>query len=249
MSASAPETTHRERHKRPTGRFSILMTVRKNSSGLRKHYFAVLQTVSVWGCHLGRALKFCCIKIPIGGNRQTMDPREPSKAFFKILADKYSLAAILIGTPLASPATGFARELTALILLEFCSSLSWNSSATFTNSQFGVALTKKFQEVVSQKRILVWYPRGSRRSMPCHQQLCLLCLIEFFWESFLPAPSIGHILIWEWGYWLGIEDVEIDNLSALVGYIRPEVISSLRTQESLFRLHKTTKLGQNKSGI
>lgn len=44
----------------------------------------------------------------------------------------YSLAAILIGTPLASPATGFARELTALILLEFCSSLSFNSSATFT---------------------------------------------------------------------------------------------------------------------
>lgn len=49
----------------------------------------------------------------------------------------YSIA-ILIGTPLASLATGFAREWTALILLEFCSSLSWNSSET---SPFWLALT------------------------------------------------------------------------------------------------------------
>jgi len=49
--------------------------------------------------------------------------------------------AILIGTPLVSPATGLARELTALILLEFCSSLSFNSSATLTDRKFWVAPT------------------------------------------------------------------------------------------------------------
>lgn len=39
--------------------------------------------------HLGRALKFCCSLIPsLSGNRLTMAPKEPSKAFFKILLKK-----------------------------------------------------------------------------------------------------------------------------------------------------------------